>query len=201
MNDMGRSSYKEYNYGLVFNTLVLALKPITIVECGVLDGYSTIYIADGLKWNFENRGIFSQFYAYDLWEGYEFKHAKIEDTYNKLVSCNVSEYVELCYGDAYEVYKSFKDESIDMLHIDISNDGDVFNKIMELWSNKISDNGVIIFEGGSEERDKIEWMIKYNKKPIRPEIEKIAKENSLWYVKTFSHYPSITLLFKRTKEE
>jgi predicted O-methyltransferase YrrM len=200
-DDDDRSSYKECNYGLVFNTIVLTMKPITVVECGVLDGYSTIYIADGLKWNLENRGIFSKFYAYDLWEKYEFKHSNIQDTYNKLVSCNVSDYVELCYGDAFEVYNTFKNNTVDLLHIDISNDGDIFNKIMKLWQDKIRPGGVIIFEGGSAERDKIEWMVKYNKLPIQPEIEKFSKNNGSWSVKTFYQYPSVTLLFKEYKEE
>ena len=54
----------------------------------------------------------------------------------------------------------------DFLHLDISNTGEVifntYNKLIPF----IQKGSVLAFEGGSVQRDKEEWMIKYNKTPI-----------------------------------
>ena len=47
----------------------------------------------------------------------------------------------------------------------------------------------MILEGGSEERDNINWMIKYNKTKIQP----IIKKNN---IKVIGSFPSITLFKK-----
>ena len=44
-----RSSYIENNYGAVLKAYVLNWRPTTLVELGVLDGYSTIAIAEAVK--------------------------------------------------------------------------------------------------------------------------------------------------------
>ena len=52
------------------------------------------------------------------------------------------------------------------MHVDVSNDGDV---ILQLYNNikKYLDKGsILLFEGGSQERDEVHWMKKYNKTPI-----------------------------------
>ena len=59
--------------------------------------------------------------------------------------------------------------------------------------NKLTKNGVIIMEGGSSERDNIEWMIKYNKPKILPVINKYKSQ---YDIKTIGNIPSITLIKK-----
>ena len=71
----------------------------------------------------------------------------------------------------YRTFTDHKDNSVDFFHIDLSNTGEIVNKIMELWDEKIVIGGLILFEGGTVDRDKIKWMVKYDKKPIKPEIE------------------------------
>jgi len=71
--------------------------------------------------------------------------------------------------------------------------------MMDLWSGKISPSGRIVFEGGSEERDKVEWMIKYDKKPIRsafPIIMSNAKWKG-WQIKVIKDWPSLTVIERR----
>ena len=51
----------------------------------------------------------------------------------------------------------------------------------------MSENGIMIMEGGSEQRDNVEWMIKYNK----PKIQPVIKKYGLNVVGTF---PSITII-------
>jgi len=48
-----------------------------------------------------------------------------------------------------------------MMHVDISNDGYVIRNI-----SKYKNKGLIFFEGGSLERDNVDWMIKYKKPSI-----------------------------------
>ena len=72
--------------------------------------------------------------------------------------------------NAFKVHDQYKDNSVDILHVDISNDGDTVRRIMKLWNSKIVDGGLIMFEGGSLERDEIEWMKKYNKESLREEF-------------------------------
>ena len=77
-------------------------------------------------------------------------------------------------------------EDFDLLHLDISNDGktvtDVFNRV----KSKIEIGSTMIFEGGTEERDNIEWMLKYNKTPINSIKEEIN------YIVLNENFPSVS---------
>jgi hypothetical protein len=57
--------------------------------------------------------------------------------------------------------------------------------------------GLVVFEGGSEARDKIEWMVKYNKEPMKPEIETNKIINSKYVYGTYLKYPSLTVMLRR----
>jgi hypothetical protein len=109
----------------------------------------------------------------------------------------LNRYVNLHYGDAFKVCNYFADRKVDFLHMDISNDGDILKKTIECWGPKISTGGIIAFEGGSVERDNVEWMKKYHRKPIAPEVINISFDNFQFDVQVFSKFPSMTLFFKR----
>ena len=51
--------------------------------------------------------------------------------------------------------------------------------------------GIIILEGGSIERDQVEWMTRYNKRSINPVIEKYSRVFDIRVIGTF---PSLTIL-------
>lgn len=195
-----RSSYIDNNYGNVFKSLILAHLPSLVVECGVLDGYSTFAIAHALRHNRVNRGIESTFIAYDIWENYEYKHGEFKEVATMLRENGLlNHYVNLHYGDAFQVYGNFHDRTVDFLHIDISNDGEVLYRTIDLWGPKISQGGIIAFEGGSVERDNIEWMQKFDKEKIQPELEKLLNSDLIpaWSFQIFTEFPSLTLIFKR----
>jgi predicted O-methyltransferase YrrM len=195
-----RSSYIENNYGNVFKALILAHLPSLVVECGVLDGYSTFNIAHALRANKINKGIESTFIAYDIWENYDYKHGDFGEVSTMLRERGLlNHYVNLHYGKAFDVHMNFQDRTVDFLHMDISNDGLVLEKTMEYWGSKISQGGIIAFEGGSRERDNVDWMKKYNKKPIIPELEKMLNASPIpnWSFQVFNEFPSLTLIFKR----
>lgn len=188
-----RSSYKENNYGIVLRTLVLVHKPKLVVELGVLDGYSTFYIAHALRFN-QNRGIISQFFAYDLWDSYEYKHGNFQEVKEMLLLQGLSKFVYLKRGDAFEVAEIFEKKSIDFLHVDISNDGDKLIKTLDVWGDKLSDNGIIAFEGGSKERDE-GWIKEYNFKPIIEVLSSSVMND--WIFQVLLPFPSMTLLWKK----
>jgi len=192
-----RSSYTENGYGAVLKTFVITMKPMIAVEIGVLDGYSTIHLATGIKTLREVFGIYSTLDSYDLFEDYEYKHGEKEKVEEYLQLYKLDSYVRLRKGDAFSVYENYNDNCIDLLHFDISNDGDKLEKLMETWHNKMRPGGVILFEGGSLERDNIDWMKKFNKKPILPVLQEneIIKKEYLWVV--YPHYPSLSVLFKK----
>lgn len=195
-----RSSYIDNNYGNVFKALILAHLPSLVIECGVLDGYSTFNIAHALRANKVNRGIESTFIAYDIWENYEYKHGDFEEVATMLRENGLlNHYVNLHYGKAFDVHSNFQDRTVDFLHMDISNDGLVLEKTIEYWGPKLSQGGIIAFEGGSVERDNIEWMQKFNKGKIQPELEKLLNANLIpeWSFQIFTAFPSLTLIFKR----
>jgi predicted O-methyltransferase YrrM len=186
------SSYKENNYGEVFYNLITTYPPSIAVELGVLDGYSLRYIAAGLKKN-----KLGHIDAYDLFEDYEFKHGNQLEVQSMLIKEGLQDYVTLFKGDAFEAYKKYQDNSVYFLHVDVSNTGETVRKIIEQWHPKIVYGGIILFEGGSEERDIIEWMVKYKKEPMKPEIEKNLIINSKYIYGTYLKYPSLTMLMKR----
>ena len=197
MNNI-RSSYKENDYGLVFKALILAHKPKLVVECGVLDGYSTFHIASALRFN-SQRGFRSAFFAYDLWEEYEYKHGDFGEVKEMLKAQHLDDFVNLTEGDAFEVAEVFDNEyeSVDFLHMDISNHGNKLLKTLDVWGGKISDDGIIAFEGGSEERDNVEWMVKYGFPSIREELINNPTVYENWYIQIFDPFPSLTLLFPK----
>jgi len=193
-----RSSYELNNYGLLFENYPLAWKYYNIVELGILDGYSLLHLAKGVRslhkfYGYNERKID----AYDLFDDYEFNHGNKEEVEELLIYNCLSEYVNIIKGNAYEVYRDYEDKSIELLHVDISNTGETLNRVMELWSPKIKERGMILFEGGSEERDNVEWMKSYNKPSIREELESNRIINKQYIYATYCLFPSLTVLFKK----
>lgn len=185
------SSYKNNNFGMLFYCLVRCLQPEVCVEIGVLDGYSTIFIASALKDNGKGK-----LFAYDLWEKYPYRHATLEDTQNNIDRLSLNGNVELLTKNGYEVHMDWEDNSVNFVHIDISNDGDIFNTFLKNFHSKLRLGSIIIFEGGSAERDEFYWMVNFNK----PKIRKAIKENTLLKRKyeflTLDPFPSITICKK-----
>ncbi len=68
---------------------------------------------------------------------------------------------------------------------------------MEQWDEKIPVGGIILFEGGTEERDQVEWMTKYKAAPIKPAIENnpIIKARYSYFI--YTDFPGLTMLLKR----
>lgn len=191
-----RSAYKKNNIGRTLEIITLGNKPRLIVECGILDGYSLYHFAKATKANSEARYFKGHVIAYDLFDEYEYNHGNAVDVHNLLAHEGVADYVTILQGDAYKVHDQFSVGEIDLLHIDISNDGETFLKIFDLWNEKIARKGRIIFEGGSVERDQVEWMSKYDKLPIRKVLPTLASKEG-WQLIVLKDWPSLTIMERR----
>jgi predicted O-methyltransferase YrrM len=153
------SSYKENNIGQTLYNLVLEKRPKKIVEIGALYGYSALAMAEALQELGEGH-----INAYDLFEDYPFKHPTLEQTTKNIARYGLTEYVTLTKKSLEEWLRS--PEPFDLLHVDISNTADTINFLYEATKERIKNGSIVIFEGGSKERDEVEWVKKYNKRPI-----------------------------------
>jgi len=185
-------------------------QPSNYVELGVLDGYSTLHIANGLEKIHKLRGWKPTLDAYDLFEDYQYKHGQKEEVENLLASNGVQDYVNLVKGDAYKVHANYPDitydeegdpgRGVEVLHIDISNTGKVIHDLIDLWHPKIGGRGIILIEGGSEERDNVEWMTTYDMPSIKSEIESNEIINKFYMYGTYFRFPSMTVLLRKWRK-
>ena len=137
------SSYKsKIDFGDIISTITFLRKPKKIVEFGILEGFSLMRFVEKFNGNHAVKD-------------------KLDNIFNHYTNVNIQE------GDFYEGFKNYSDKSIDILHIDIANNGDIYQFVFDHYIQKIADNGIILMEGGSYKRDNIEWMIKYNKPKIK----------------------------------
>ena len=180
---MNSSYNNKVDFGDIISTVTFIKNPKTIVECGILEGFS-------LSKFIENSNINTQIDAYDIFDKFNGNHA-IKD---KIVQqFNLYDNVTIDYGDFYDVYKKYNDKSIDILHIDIANNGDVYEYMFKNYINKVKDDGIILMEGGSNQRDHVEWMTKYNKPKIKPVLDKYMTN---FDIKTIGGLPSLTIIKK-----
>jgi len=178
-----RSSYKnnDLNYGDIITAAIFNRNPKNIVEFGILDGFSLKIFAD----TFPNANII----AYDIFQEFNGNSSNltIYDTFKE------NRNVKIEYGDFYKKYEEFLDKSIDILHIDIANNGDVYKFAIEKYLSKLRHDGILILEGGSRKRDQVDWMIKYDKPLIEGYLVDLRKKLNL-RVMTIGECPSITLI-------
>jgi len=176
------SSYKNpLTYKDIISYLTWDQNPTTIVEIGILDGYSL----DTFINNVDKK---CKIHAYDIFDEFNGNHADKDKLLHRF---NEHENVKIEYGDLFKLNDKILDDSIDILHIDIANNGDVYEYVFQKYVQKIKKGGIIMLEGGSLDRDNIEWMNKYNKPKIQPIIEKY-KQNLK--IKTIGSIPSITIV-------
>lgn len=153
------SSYRKNNLGKTIYDTVIKLKPLKVVEFGILHGYSTLCIAQALRDLGKGHLI-----SYDLFSLYPYKHGKKLEIEKQLIKAGLFSYATLKQENFFEWLD--RPEDFDLLHLDISNTGDIIKTAYSVLSPKIKAGAAIIFEGGTQERDQIEWMKKYHKASI-----------------------------------
>lgn len=173
------SSYKKNNFDDIFKKICKQVNPKSILEIGILDGYS-------LKAFANHSSKDSNIVAIDLFEDYEYKNSNF-----KFVENLFSQYknVDIKYGNFYEYHKTC--DNFDIIHIDISNDAGIFQYALNHYFPKT--NKLLILEGGSKERDNVEWMTKFNKPSIDNFLKNLDREYKFNVIELF---PSLTIFYK-----
>lgn len=160
------SSYQENNLGKNLYDAIIEHKPNVIIDFGVLFGYSTVAMAMAVDELVKESGgeYTGKIIVYDLFEKYPHKHATKQEFIDTIASYSLSNYVEIKEMDFTEWIKN--PEDFDFMHLDISNKGDTIETLYNAVRNQLKNGAIVYFEGGTEERDNVEWMIKYNQKKI-----------------------------------
>jgi predicted O-methyltransferase YrrM len=174
------SSYYPNNIGETLYKLVLEVQPKVIVEFGSLNGYSAVCMAMALH----ELGNGGKVQCYDLWTKYPYRNSSIENTKN-----NISKYGLLDYVEFYEEdFNTWNTQHFDLLHVDISNDGETLLNINKRFYNQLTKGKTIIFEGGSHERDNVKWMHEYGKVPMN------SVKSVVNYEVLNENFPSVSLI-------
>ncbi len=175
------SSYSENDLGRFIYETVVRIKPNKVIEFGTLNGYSAIAIAMGLRDN--KRG---HLYAYDLWEKYPYKHTQPQVCLENIRKYGLESYVTIKQVNFWDWLSA--PEDFDMLHVDISNTGNTISSTVEALKAQIIKGSVVLFEGGSQARDEVDWMKQFKKSPIFPLKDKLG------YDILSEEYPSISII-------
>ena len=185
-----RSSYIENKYGELLYSMCLIYKPKVVYEFGCLDGYSSSFFLKAM-----NQYESTKLKIYDLFEGYAYNHGNYPDVYDKLGTFKDKVQLEINKGDIFSssIVNSIPNYSIEFIHIDISNDGEKLKNLFSLYSSKFNKKCIILLEGGSTERDRVDWMMEYNKPKIKDFLSGIKNEYNFF---TFDPFPSVTVMQK-----
>lgn len=169
------SSYYKNNIGKTLYNTVLTMNPSCIIEFGTLHGYSAVAMAQALR----DLGSDAVIMCYDLWQKYPYKNTSMEKTQDTIDTLGLTKYIELVELDFY----NWKPEPFDLMHFDISNHAGHLKYLKSLKEYHFL-YGTILFEGGSKERDKVEWM-----KDFQP-----INSSGINFITINEDFPSLSLL-------
>ena len=171
---MNSSYTNKIDFGTLIEGITAAVNPSHIVEVGILEGFSLEHFRRGSRAD-------TTIQAYDIFQEFNGNHADketLEERFSRYPNVTIE------YGDFYKLHEQI--ENVDIIHIDIANNGDVFEYAVQHYLPKLSEKGIMLLEGGSQERDNVEWMAKYSKPKIQPVVEKYG-------LKVIGTFPSITI--------
>lgn len=176
-----QSSYRKNNYGEVFEAIAFLSRPKITVEVGVLEGYSASHLA---KYS-------EQLVLVDIFDEFAFHHADRSDIEKKFPQSNI---IHMNYYDFRADNAGPFESGIDLLHVDIANTGDTYRHFLSEWYPCLSEGGIAILEGGSEERDGYWWMKAFKKPPIRAALDEFREAGIQFHV--IEAFPSLTIVRK-----
>lgn len=185
------SSYEENNYGELFYSLIRAHKPEIVVELGTKDGYSAYHIARGLKENGKGK-----LYCYDLWDEYLSKYHILDSSPRSIAELNLRRFkdiISLNLSEAIGVEQTFS--NVDIVHVDLHNDGGILELTVPPWIDKVKQ--FVIIEGGSNDRDNVDWMTDLHKVPIKSWLKSFSDRRQDIEYFTLEPYPSVTIIRKK----
>lgn len=168
----------------IFKTIFTLQRNIkTVVEFGILNGHSLQTMCD-------NSPPDCKFYAYDIFDEFNGNHADCNIITEKFKD---KPNVSISYGDFYNK-PEYIQHNIDVLHVDIANNGDVYEFAVNNYLDLLSPTGIMILEGGSARRDQVEWMSKYNKRCMAPVIDMLRATRPDLTIVIIGEFPSLTII-------
>lgn len=180
------SSYATRGYESLFYALVRALKPASAVEIGILEGFSLLSAGAALRDNGAGRIT-----GYDLFDGYPYRHADAGQVTRQIAQLELERWVSVETSDVADVAARW--DTVDYLHVDVSNTGDTYRQVFRQWAGKVRQ--VILLEGGSRERDNVDWMRQYGKAAIVPTINDLRRDYPGWSFTVLEPFPSLTIAY------
>ena len=185
-----RSSYKsqDITYDELIKCVTQIITPINILEIGILDGFS-------LKTFIQSSTPETIIDAFDLFDDFNGNHSNKHQ-----ITTQFHEYknVTIAHGDFYNIHNILQ-KKYDIIHIDIANTGQILDFIIDNYLKHLTEKGIIIFEGGSQKRDNVDWMLKYNKTPIYHTILKYIDQG--FNIQTYGTFPSITIIYPKVLQK
>lgn len=156
VNPQIESSYYKPQIGEILFNAVLQSRPKVIVDFGLLHGYSTICLGMAAKITG------SKVYSYDIFEDYPFNKSDREIILSNVEKYGLKDFVKIEKRDFFDWIAN--PEPFDLLHVDVSNTGETLEIIYNNLKNNRKKNSRVLFEGGSKDRDMMDWMLRYDKK-------------------------------------
>lgn len=180
INSSAWSGHYFFAYDLVRN-----IKPKIIVELGTHKGNSLFSMAQAIK----DEGLNTEIHGVDTWEGDSQAGFYGEDIFKEFKNISKKYYKDvnivthkMFFDDAL---KEFKDNSIDILHIDGLHTYEAVKHDFETWLPKVKkDSGVIMFHDVCETKDD------FGVYKLWEELQKKYKHTI-----TFEHYHGLGVVF------
>ena len=127
--------------------LILDFKPKKIVEFGPGRGQTTVTMALALQKIGEGK-----INSYDIWN--DDYWGDNQDCIGEFQKWGVNDLINLEKMDFYDWIKlSDEDKQFDILYFDIDNNGDKISDLYENVKHNINNGSIVLFEGGSIQRD------------------------------------------------
>ena len=159
----------KYPWLTTLYSMILDMKPKTIIEYGTEHGGTAIVMGLALKELYETEQHKGIVYTYDTFETQSKGEIGSCPEYNVAVDhvahYGLQEYIKVDRGDFFE-FCSNPNKEFDLLYFDIDNDGDKVLEMYEGCKTSIEQGSIVLFEGGSVTRDNVPWMINKNKTKI-----------------------------------
>jgi len=131
--------------------IVSVLKPNLLVELGTHGGCSYFSFCDSVR----NNNLKTKTYAVDTWEGEEHSGKYNQTVYDFVNNYNnkyssFSSLLKMKFDDALDL---FKENSIDILHIDGFHSYEAVSHDFETWLEKLSQEGAVLFHDVKEVKE------------------------------------------------
>ncbi|MBT4731722.1 hypothetical protein HOB87_07120 [Candidatus Woesearchaeota archaeon] len=181
------SSFNNNEFWRIFYYIGKYISASSICELGVLNGYSLIALAFGDL----SEGGKKKIFGYDLFDDYPFNRGSKEGLDVLINKFNIDNIELIKRNLVDENYKVKLPMEAGIYVIDLSNCGEILSSSLKQinWEK----TKLVIFEGGSIDRDTIPWMVKYKRKPIYTYLEEINED---YFIYISNKFPSLTFVFK-----